>query len=81
MTVVTTVDSYSCIISLHSCTHACMQWLQELLNESNSIREYYYSSAANLKTVMTLLGSDPSVTIRFKALDLMQVAEVYLAQN
>ena len=50
-----------------------MQWLQELLNESNSIREYFYSSAANLKTVMTLLGSDPSVTIRFKALDIMQV--------
>ena len=50
-----------------------MQWLQELLNESNSIREYFYSSAANLKTVMTLLGSDPSVTIRFKALNIMQV--------
>ena len=53
-----------------------MQWLQELLTESNSIREYYYSCAANLKIVMTLLGSDPSVTIRFKALDLMQVAKV-----
>ena len=50
-----------------------LQWLQELLNESSCVREYYYSSSDNLKTVMTLLGSDPSVTIRFKALDLMQV--------
>ena len=50
-----------------------VQWLQELLNGSASLREYYYSSSANLKVAMILLGSDPSVTIRFKALDLVKV--------
>lgn len=37
------------------------------------MRDYYHGSATNLKTILTLLGSDPSATIRFKAMDLLQV--------
>ena len=70
---------YSLPMHSHTHTHTLslslsdLQWLQELLNESGCIREYYYSSSINLKAVMTLLGSDPSVAIRFKALDILQV--------